>query len=199
MATTTKAKKRPDWEAIERDYRTGRFTLRELEAQHGAAYATISLRAKKEGWTKDLTDAVRKATTAALIQEHVAQTANNAAQAQTSAVLAAAEVNKQVILGHRKQAQDARAAMEAARAKVLAMGDSVADIREAATLASAVESLSRTAKNVIEIERVAFRLDDADKTPEKPAQVDWGAISQQEAVDAYMRHVGIGASLAAKK
>jgi hypothetical protein len=36
-----------DWEAIERDYRTGRFTLRELEAKHGTNNATIARKISK--------------------------------------------------------------------------------------------------------------------------------------------------------
>ena len=40
---------RHDWEAIERDYRTGLFSLRELEKKHGAGYADIARKAKKAG------------------------------------------------------------------------------------------------------------------------------------------------------
>jgi hypothetical protein len=182
-------RKRIDWEAVERDYRTGRFTLRELEAKHGAGYAKISKRAKDNGWTKDLADAVRQATTAALIAEVATERATEGQKAATTVVLAAAELNKQVILGHRKHAINAREAMDAARAKLVALGDSVADIREAATFASAVESLSRTAKNVIEIERTAFGLDDPNKPPEKPAPVDFAAIPEGDRMAAYMRLV----------
>jgi len=35
-------RRRIDWEAIERDYRTDKFTLRELEAKHGTNNATIA-------------------------------------------------------------------------------------------------------------------------------------------------------------
>jgi hypothetical protein len=91
--------KRPkiDWEAIERDYRTGSFTLRELEAKHGASYAQICRRAKAEGWQKDLRAVVRQATNAALLLE----TATNAQQAATDVVQANVELNKQVILRQR--------------------------------------------------------------------------------------------------
>lgn len=160
--TKTPARKRVDWEAVERDYRTGQFTLRELEKKHGPAFATISQRAKREGWTQDLQEAVRQATSAKLIESLVTQESHKATQGTTQAVQAAAEVNKQVILGHRQQAANSRAAMETALAKVLSLADNVADIREAGALAAAVESLSRTSKLVIEIERKAFDIDTAE-------------------------------------
>lgn len=161
---TTKppARKRVDWEAIERDYRTGQFSLRELEKKHGAGFSKIGKRAKDEAWSKDLADAVRQATSAALIAEVATERATEGLQGTTDVVLAAAEVNKRVILGHRQQAANSRAAMETALAKVLSLADNVADIREAGALAAAVESLSRTSKLVIEIERKAFDIDTAE-------------------------------------
>lgn len=112
-AARTKAAEAParryvDWEAVERDYRTGKYTLRELEAQHGISYAEISRRSKKQGWTKDLRQIIRQATDAALLQESV----TNAQKAVTETVVVAAEVNKHVILGHRADAKDVRSAAQ---------------------------------------------------------------------------------------
>ena len=91
-------KRRADWEAVERDYRTGRFTLRELETQHGVSYAQISRKSKELGWSKDLREVIKQATDAAVLRETVTQ----AQKDTTDAVLVAAEVNTQVILGHRR-------------------------------------------------------------------------------------------------
>lgn len=91
-----------DWEAIERDFRTGKFTLRELEAQHGVSYAQISRKATKYGWTKDLRDVIKQATDAAVLRE----TVTKAQKDVTETVLVAAEVNKQVILAHRHGLQE---------------------------------------------------------------------------------------------
>lgn len=106
--TKTPARKRVDWEAIERDYRTGQFSLRELEKKHGAGYAKISKRAKEAGWTKDLGDAVRQATSAALIAQVATDRATKGQQATGDVVLAVAEINKQVILGHRTDIREVR-------------------------------------------------------------------------------------------
>ena len=94
-------KRRTDWEAVERDYRTGRFTLRELETKYEVNNSTISRRADKHGWTQDLSTAIKQATNAKLIQSIVAAECSTAQQNAADTVLAAAEVNKQVILGHR--------------------------------------------------------------------------------------------------
>jgi hypothetical protein len=97
-----------DWEAVERDYRTGLFTLRELGDKHGAAFATIGQRAKREGWLKDLREAVRQATNARLITQAVAHTAATATHDVAQTVRAAAEVNLQVIMRHRAELDRAR-------------------------------------------------------------------------------------------
>ncbi len=91
-----------DWEAIERDYRTGSFTLRELAKKHDANHATIGRRAEKEGWTKDLTTAIRQATNAKLIEDSIQHHCDSARQNATATVLVLAEANKQVILSHRE-------------------------------------------------------------------------------------------------
>jgi hypothetical protein len=71
----TPKRARADWEAIERDYRTGAFSDHELAVKHGNVVTrqAISKRAKEKGWTKDLTAAVRQATRAKVIEKEVAE------------------------------------------------------------------------------------------------------------------------------
>lgn len=54
--------KQPDWEAIERAYRAGSLSVRAIGDAQGVNHATILKRAKKEGWSRDLTEQVRAAT-----------------------------------------------------------------------------------------------------------------------------------------
>lgn len=96
------ARRKIDWDAVERDYRTSKFTLREMAAKHDVTHTTIARRAEKEGWTKDLTDAIRQATNTKLVQQSVQQQCTVAHQNATDTVLVAAEINTQVIIGHRK-------------------------------------------------------------------------------------------------
>lgn len=50
-----------DWEAIEREYRAGQLSISEIAARFGCARETVSRKVTKEGWTRDLAGAVRKA------------------------------------------------------------------------------------------------------------------------------------------
>jgi len=95
-------RRKVDWEAVERDYRASQLTLRELGEKHGADHSLIVRTAKRKGWERDLTSAVKQATAAKLIQASITKEVTKSHQEVTSAVLVAAEVNTQVILGHRK-------------------------------------------------------------------------------------------------
>jgi hypothetical protein len=100
-APTGAIRVRTDWDAVERDYRTGKFTLRELENKHGANNATISRKANKQGWTQDLSIAIRQATNSKLIKSIITDECSKTQQNAADTVLAAAEVNTRVILAHR--------------------------------------------------------------------------------------------------
>ena len=105
---------RLDWEAIERDYRTDKFTLRELAAKHTTNAATIVRRQKDDRaldpsrWQKDLGPVVRQATNALLVQQMVNNEVNRGQHEVNNAVLVAAELGKNVILRHREDIQTMR-------------------------------------------------------------------------------------------
>ena len=108
-ATTSIAQpkaKRADWDAIERDYRTAKFTLRELEAKHGVFNTSIARKAKSAGWTQDLSIAIKQATNIQLTQESVSKIVSTGLQDVSNTVLAAAEVNTRVIMNHRHGLSD---------------------------------------------------------------------------------------------
>ena len=52
------AKKPVDWERIELDYRAGVLTLREISDKHAVSHVTIHKRAKRDEWSRDLSDLV---------------------------------------------------------------------------------------------------------------------------------------------
>lgn len=149
-----------DWDAIERDYRTDKLTLRELAAKHGGVHTTIARRAEKQGWNKDLTDAIRQATNSKLVQQSVQLQCNNAHQSATETVLAAAELNIRIIQGHRVRLTALYDAVTSAKDKLMELGDAVTDIREAATFVQAVSHLATATKTLIEQERKAHNLDE---------------------------------------
>jgi len=53
-----------DWEAIEREFRAGQLSVVEIGRQHGLSHTAINKRAKRDGWTRNLADKVRKAVSA---------------------------------------------------------------------------------------------------------------------------------------
>ena len=48
-----------DWESIEREYRAGIKTLREIASSHGITHAAIDKRAKRDGWERDLSGRIK--------------------------------------------------------------------------------------------------------------------------------------------
>lgn len=103
-------RKRVDWEAVERDYRASQMTLREMGDKHGCTHGAIAQKAKKDGWSRDLTPAIQQATNAKLIEAALTTAVNGATQELTNTVLAVAEVNSRVILGHRSDLTQLRSA-----------------------------------------------------------------------------------------
>lgn len=51
-----------DWDRIEREYRANKLSNREISKAYGPSEATIRLRAKKKGWTRDLANDVNQRT-----------------------------------------------------------------------------------------------------------------------------------------
>lgn len=182
-------KSKLDWEAIERDYRTGQLSDRELAAKYGCSHALIGKRARSEGWQKDLSTQVRNATRAKLTR-HAAKEAEAADPSKVEmTVEAAAEANTRVILGHRHDLQRTRnvamgllGELEGARlldeqaellAEILAgEGAEPGDVMKARQVVSkavsltsrigGIKALAETLTKLQAAERTAFGLDEAD-------------------------------------
>lgn len=101
-------KVRTDWEAVERDYRAGNLTLREMATKHGCTNGRICQVAKEKEWTRgDLQSVIKKATQAALIEEHIGAEVSKAKQGLSNTVIAEVELNTQVIQRHRTRVSKA--------------------------------------------------------------------------------------------
>jgi len=104
------ARKDLDWDAIERDYRIGQLTIRQIQKKYGVSNGGMMARAKKEGWTRDLSEAVKFATKAKVRQkvvEHVKalveQSGEVAEQATIKEIDLAANINATIILGQQRR------------------------------------------------------------------------------------------------
>lgn len=61
----------PDWEAIESAYRAGSLSIRAIADKHGVSDTAIRKRATQNGWQRDLTEQVQKATRQKLVRKEV--------------------------------------------------------------------------------------------------------------------------------
>lgn len=172
------AKGATDWEKIEKLYRLGQLSVREIARQQGVNASSITRRAEKAGWVRDCSEEVRRQTQAALIcsPQRVSPSRED--------IAVAARTNVEVIQSHRRdiarardivfrlfeelgdQTQDSPGLMQAT-AQLAATG--VIDERQAQALARAASLPSRSAiardlsgalKNLVPLERQAYNLDE---------------------------------------
>lgn len=86
--------KQPDWEAIERAYRAGLLSIREIASTQGITHGAINKRAKRDGWERNLKSKIQ-AKADALVSKRTVSTAVSSKQADTEREII--EVNAEVI------------------------------------------------------------------------------------------------------
>lgn len=93
-----------DWESIEREYRAGQLSVREISEQHKCSHVGIAKRAKKFGWTRNLAAQVRSEIESKLAADAVEPTTVSAAAAQ-EIIQSAAARGVEVVRQHRSSLQ----------------------------------------------------------------------------------------------
>lgn len=116
--------KRPvvDWEAVEREYRGGILSLREIAELHpGTNYVAISRKAKKEGWERNLADKIR-AKADALVTKHsvTAGVTENGRVSEQQVIETNAQAIVSVRLSHRAGLSDGREIIKSMMAELSA-------------------------------------------------------------------------------
>lgn len=98
-----------DWDAIEREFRLGQKSNKQLATDHGVQPSSIGRRAEKYGWVQDKADEVRTRAANLLVQSTAAEATGNAtgnanpnATPSDREIKVAARVAADVVLGHRK-------------------------------------------------------------------------------------------------
>jgi hypothetical protein len=170
-------RKSVDWEAIEREYRAGQITVVEIGRQHGLSHTAINKRAKRDGWTRNLADKVRKEVSARLVSERASP------ETERAAIEPAVARGVQVVREHRasigreqrlvsalfgelEEAIENRGEIEAAIKKETDDDDNRkrrAMMHRAVALpsrASVIVNLSSALKTLVGLERQAFGLND---------------------------------------
>ena len=94
-----------DWERIEADYRSGILSLREIATAHGNVvdHMSISRRAKKFGWVKDLGEKIRAKANQLVMEQAVTQTVTENKRVTDSQIIEnAGQQGASIIIAHRK-------------------------------------------------------------------------------------------------
>ncbi len=91
------AKKGIDWEAIEREYKAGQLSIREIARQYDVSPALIVRKAKKQEWKRDLTEQIRKSVNIKLVNTDVNTDVNTQEIVEMAAVRSV-----EIVRSHRK-------------------------------------------------------------------------------------------------
>jgi len=104
------ARRAPDWERIESDYRAGLLSVREIAATNGVSHTAIAKRAKAYGWDRDLSAAIKAKAEAKVSRAEVsAEVAKERLVTDKAIIEANADVIAGIRLSHRKDISRARA------------------------------------------------------------------------------------------
>ena len=167
-----KKRGRYDRDAIEKVYRTGMFTDRQIAAQFGCSHTMVWKWVKKYGWLKDLSQQVRQRVKSKLVAK-VALEATESEMVETAATIGA-----QVVELHRKDIN----ALREVEAKLIEelngtpkklyitqyQGDIVSQEvgLTVAERAAAANNLANVQAKRIALERQAFNLDATEESPD---------------------------------
>lgn len=169
-------KEQIDWEAIERDYRLGQLSIRELARRFGIEPSTITRKAAKDAWVRDLSQEVKARTRAGLVElakEKAQQLATESNVALRDGIDVAVESNLRKISEHQSSIGQNQGRLLTMQTKLDSMIPEAESLHDMVKAASAFESLVRSQKTLIALEREALGLDEKDgETPKTQNQVD---------------------------
>lgn len=190
-----------DWEKIEKLYRLGQLSMREIAAQCETHASSITRRAEKEGWTQDLRELVQQKINATLISNTNATPTKADIEVAVASAVEAVRSHRRTIgstwkivntlTTQLREVVDNRAEIESDIEGETAGDESQARrarMMRAVSLGSNVmvlKDLSVAQKNVVSLERQAFGLSDGDDpAPKTPS------VSDDRAVE-YARNDGL--------
>ena len=179
--------KAPDWERIELDYRAGIKSLREIAAEHGITHGAINKRAKRDGWERDLAPKIQ-ARAEALVSKALVSSSVSSDQriAERDTVEANAQAVATIKLAHRSDIRRAHGILMSlfeelecqTGAESVALlqqlgeimrseddkgqdrrNDLYAKIISLPERAKTAETLTRSLKTTVELQRQAFGMD----------------------------------------
>jgi len=149
--------KQPDWEAIERAFRAGSLSVRAIAERHKISDTAIRSKAKKNGWSRDLTEQVRQAAKGKLVRTDVrADSSHCEPRTDNEIVEEAATEAASVVLAHRTDLAQWRSIANKLSATLRAMAVTEANLGD---FSRALNAGVDAQLKVIKGERQAYNLD----------------------------------------
>lgn len=157
-------KKVIDWELVEKLYRAGVKTLREIGSDHGVSHVAIQKRAKKEGWTRDLSKKVQEKAKELVTKDTV-----------TKAVTAQEKVTEQQVVS------------------VLAQKVADIDLTNRSDLQSGLDVIRGMTHELGELSRPEFRerLEWVGEVMDQTFETDSGRVIKDKVNELYMYIIGL--------
>jgi hypothetical protein len=206
-------KKVVDWEAVEREYRAGIRSLKDIGDEYGVSAPGILKRAKKEEWTRDLTAKIKAKAdakvNAALVNDSVNEQ-SKVTERELVDVVAGAQASVQI--GQRKDVTRARGIVQKLFAEIEGQIDGLEELSELGELmrreddrgqdklndlyqkiiafpsrVDSAKKLTESLRIAVELERKVWRIKD---DPEPASTVAAKADPTLSPSDAYMRMIG---------
>lgn len=150
---------KPDWEAIEEDYRAGVLSIRMIATRHNTKESSVRSRARRNDWQRDLTSKVKQATSNKLLNADARTTGTHSEERETDREIIerASDEATQLVMSHRANVAEYREL--STRISGYLMKVTLTDENHVAFTRSLNAGIDALAK-AIKLERQAFGLDD---------------------------------------
>jgi len=151
-----------DWEGVERDYRAGIATLRQIAETYGTTHTTVANRAKAGGWDRDLSAKIAAKAEALLSKNQLSTELDK--PTEKAIVESNARVVAIVALAHRNDIKKLRdlASGYSDDLDALRDDDEPVPINELAQRVSILKALSEVTARLVTVEREAYGMDKGD-------------------------------------
>lgn len=117
----TKEKRFIDWELVEKAYRAGIKTLRQIGEEYGISHTAINKKAKELGWTRDLTEKIQQRAQSIVTRQEVSKQVSSrvSKEQQLSDAETVREYGDIVASVDMSQRDDVKLAMEVTRGQLV--------------------------------------------------------------------------------
>lgn len=164
-------RKTVDWESVEREYRAGVRSLRDIASEFGCSEGAIRKKAKTEEWTRDLSAKINSRADELVRKAEVRKEVRNEATiSEREQINASAQMLADKVINQREDVKRARSTVQRLWKLVDDELDKLNDMYLSAIglpqQVKNVKLLADALRVLVELERKVLRLDDAEPPPD---------------------------------